>query len=249
MNILLTVAYEGTVYSGWQRQKNGETVQAALETALSKLFKTEITVNGTSRTDTGVHALAQGAAFNVEKTNIPLQKMPEVINSLLPHDIVVSKAVEAPEGFNPRFNAIKKTYTYKILNQKYKNPLLRNSCWHISHLLDVAKMQEATSFFVGTYDFKAFSATGSPRSSTVRTIFDLSVCKNELENIITISVTGDGFLYNMVRIIAGTLAYVGSGKISPSSIPEIINKGERKNAGQTAPACGLTLAAVEYSGI
>ncbi len=244
MNIFLTVAYDGTNYCGWQRQNNGITIQAMLEAALCEIFKEQISVCGCSRTDSGVHALSQGVAFKISNIKIPLEKLPQVINKSLPCDIVVKKAVCVNDDFNPRFNATKKIYLYKIYNSKFKDPLLRNYTWHIEQLLNIEKMQEAAKHFIGTYDFKAFSATGSDRKTTVRTLYNVSVEK--LDNVITIMVEGNGFLYNMVRIIAGTLVYVGLLKIEPSEIKSIILEGERKKAGKTAPACGLVLYDVSY---
>ncbi len=243
MNILLTISYDGTNYFGWQRQKNQITVQEEIETALSKLMKKDIEVRGASRTDTGVHAYSQAAFFKTE-TTIPVEKLPYAINSFLPDDIVVINARLVSDEFHPQYSVIKKTYQYKILNSEFRDPKLRNYAEFERKPLDISKMQEACKYFIGTFDFNAFCASGSTAKTTVRTIFDLSVSKNG--DIIDIEVTGNGFLYNMVRIIAGTLIYVGSGKIKPQDIKNIIESKDRTLAGKTASACGLTLMKIYY---
>ena len=244
LNIMLTLAYDGTNYSGWQKQENSVAVQEILETALSKAYGTNIIVKGTSRTDAGVHALDQRAVFEISETPIPVKRLPVVINNLLPDDISVLGACEVSAEFAWDFSAAEKTYLYKICNNRYRNPLMANYCWHISKPLNIALMQEAAAYFIGEHDFIGFSATGSPRLSSVRTIYDLNV--SEKDNIITISVTGNGFLYNMVRIIAGTLVYVGLGKVKPAEIPHIIKSKDRTLAGPTAPSHGLVLAKLVF---
>ncbi len=243
MNILLTVAYDGTNYFGWQKQKERISVQQKVEEALSRLLKNDISVRGASRTDTGVHALEQGVFFKAE-TTIPINKFPFAINPFLPEDIVVSKAVEVDDNFHPQYSVLKKTYEYKILNSRFKIPQLRNYTEFVHNELDIEKMQKSCRFFVGEHDFKAFCAAGSTAKTTIRTIYDLTVQKNN--NIISIYVTGNGFLYNMVRIIAGTLIYVGEGKIKPEDIKYIIESKDRKKAGKTVSPNGLTLFKVCY---
>ncbi len=243
MNILLTVAYDGTGYFGWQKQKNNISVQQRLEEALSALMKKNIEVRGASRTDTGVHALGQAALLKTE-TSIPVDKIPYAINSFLPEDIAVTEARLVSDVFHPQYSVIKKTYRYKILNAEFKNPMLRNYAEFVRQPLDIDKMREACGHFIGTYDFAAFCASGSMAKTTVRTIFDLSVEKNN--DIIDITVTGNGFLYNMVRIIAGTLIYVGMDKFKPSFIKEIIASKDRVMAGKTAGPSGLTLMKIYY---
>jgi len=237
---MLTLAYDGTNYSGWQRQKNSIAVQQILEAALSKAYETDIAVKGASRTDSGVHALAQKAVFKAPSLLIPVKRLPLVINNILPNDISLLSSEQVTAEFAWDFSSKKKTYLYKICNNKYRNPLMVNYCWHVSKPLNVSLMQTASEHFVGEHDFEGFSATGSPRLSSVRRIYELSVLKAE-DGIITISVTGNGFLYNMVRIIAGTLSYVGLGKIGPDDISQIIKSKNRALAGPTAPPHGLIL--------
>ena len=252
MKILLTVAYDGTSYCGWQRQLNGVSVQQVLEDALREILQApELTVTGASRTDAGVHALGQRAAFSVTEMKIPVDKICRVLNGRLPADISVRAASEVSEDFNPRFAAKRKTYRYSIFNQEHGNPLLARYSWHVTYPLDVPAMREAASHLEGTHDFAAFCAAGGSAKTTERTIFSLTVIERESEpasqpGLIDLTVTGDGFLYNMVRIIAGTLVYVGAGKISAKEMPGIILSGNRARAGITAPPHGLTLMEVEY---
>jgi len=243
MNILLTVAYDGTNYFGWQRQKNQISVQQTLEEALSNLLKKNIQVRGASRTDTGVHAYEQ-AAFFKEDINIPINNLPYAVNSFLPEDIVITNARLVSDDFHPQYSVLKKTYQYKILNSEFRNPKLRNYSEFVRYPLDINKMKEACSYFIGTYDFRAFCASGSRAKTTVRTIFDLSVSQNG--NIIDIEITGNGFLYNMVRIIAGTLIYVGMNKIEPYFVKQIIESKNRSLAGKTVGPGGLTLMRIYY---
>lgn len=246
MRILLIVSYDGSNYYGWQRQKSFVSVQEKLEEALSTLYKREITVRGSSRTDTGVHALMQGAVFETENT-IPMEKLPYAVNSFLPMDIVVTKAYQVDEEFHPQYSVVDKTYHYKILNADFRIPMLHKYTEFVHYRLDVEKMQQACKYFVGEHNFKAFCAAGSDAKTTVRTIYSLNVEKKD--NIITISVCGNGFLYNMVRIIAGTLVYVGLGKLKPEEIEDIILSENRARAGKTLSPNGLTLMEVNYEKI
>ena len=246
MRILLTIAYDGTRYSGWQKQKSPEvlTVEGELEKGLRTLFRKEdLECIGASRTDRGVHALGQRAVIDVD-TTIPVEKIPLAIRPFLPEDIVVTAAREVPAEFHPRYDCVKKTYEYRIFNGTYKNPKERLYSTFVYHDLDVGKMNEGARAFVGTHDFAAFCAAGSSVSTTVRTIFD---CHVEREgDHVRILVTGDGFLYNMVRIIAGTLIAVGQGKIPAEAVAGIIAGRDRTKAGQTAEPQGLTLLEIYY---
>ncbi len=246
MNILLIVAYDGTNYYGWQRQSGFVTVQQRLEEALSALYKKEITVRGSSRTDTGVHCMGQGALYKTEQ-NIPAERLPYAVNAFLPDDIVVNKAYIVDDDFHPQYSVIDKTYEYKIQNADFRNPLLYNYTAFTHYKLDIEKMRRACKYFIGEHDFKAFCASGSDAKTTVRTIYDLSIEK--VNDIISIRVRGSGFLYNMVRIIAGTLLYVGLGKIMPQEITDIINSRDRARAGKTLVPNGLTLLEVNYEKI
>ncbi len=243
MKVLLTVAYDGSGYYGWQIQKDFVTVQQRIEEALSALLRKKVEVRGASRTDTGVHAMAQGVVFDAE-TTIPVEKLPYAINSFLPNDIVVRAAREVSESFHPQYSVIDKTYEYKILNAEFRNPKLNRYTDFVRGELDVGKMQEACKYFIGEHNFKAFCASGSTAKTTVRTIYSLEVEKTG--DIICIRVKGSGFLYNMVRIIAGTLVYVGNGKIKPYEIEDIIKSLDRTKAGKTLAPNGLTLMEVHY---
>ena len=245
MNILLTIRYDGTNFSGWQIQSGKRTVQGDIEKALKNLFNEEISIRGASRTDAGVHAMCQIALFKYD-CKIPLEKLPFAINSFLNRDIVIINAKEVSEEFHPQYSVYKKMYHYKIYNDSFNNPINREYTEFVHTPLNIEKMQEACQYFIGEYDFKAFCASGAMSKTTVREIYNLSVEKND-ENIITIKVTGNGFLYNMVRIIAGTLIEIGLLKYEPSYVKEIINSKNRKNAGRTANAKGLTLAKIYYN--
>ena len=215
-----------------------------MEKALRKLFRDPVLeCIGASRTDAGVHALGQRAVVDVE-TTIPAEKIPLAVRAFLPEDIAVTKAEEVPPEFHPRFDCVKKTYEYRFWNAPAKNPKERLYSAHQAKPLDVEQMNRAASAFIGRHDFAAFCAAGSSVSSTVRTIFD---CHAEREgDVVKIFVTGDGFLYNMVRIIAGTLMAVGLGKLLPETLPGIIEGGDRRQAGQTAEPQGLTLLEIYY---
>jgi len=247
MQILLTVSYDGTNYAGWQRQENAAAVQQRVEEALGLLLGGKITVRAASRTDAGVHALGQRASFFVPLLKIPVEKLPQVLNSFLPSDISVTAALVVPDEFNPRFDARFKTYSYKIYNAPCPNPLVGRYSAFIPQCLDIEAMQQAAQKFVGRFDFAAFCATGGSAKTTVREIFacDIQAEKNP-GGMVVFTITGGGFLYNMVRIIAGTVLYAGLGKLSPEDIPGIIASKDRKNAGKTMPPHGLTLETVGY---
>lgn len=244
MRILLTVAYDGSGYYGWQRQKNFVSVQQRLEEALSELLKKEITVRGASRTDTGVHSLGQRAVFRDDNITIPVNRIPYALNTHLPEDIVITEAVEVDEDFHPQYSVTDKTYEYKILNASFRNPMLLKYTEFINRELNLEKMKQACPYFLGEHDFKAFCASGGSSKTTIRTINSLDV--NKEGHIITIKVNGNGFLYNMVRILAGTLVYVGLEKIQPEEIEDIIASKDRTRAGKTLAPNGLTLMEVNY---
>ena len=244
--ILLTIAYDGTNYSGWQKQKDEAmiTVEGELTKALRLLFRNPaLECVGASRTDAGVHALGQRAVIDVE-TSIPAEKIPLAIRSFLPADIVVTKAEEVAEAFHPRFDCVTKTYEYRFWNAPAKNPKERLYSAYVQKPLDVERMNEGAKAFLGTHDFAAFCAAGAQVSTTVRTIFDCHVEKQG--ESVRILVTGDGFLYNMVRIIAGTLIQVGAGIKKPEDMESILAGKDRELAGPTAPAHGLTMIGLEY---
>ncbi|NLI94017.1 MAG: tRNA pseudouridine(38-40) synthase TruA [Peptococcaceae bacterium] len=244
-NILLRLAYDGTNYHGFQRQpeEHGRTIQGELERVWKKLFAEEIKVVTAGRTDTGVHAAGQVVNFRSD-ARIPLEKIPKALNSLLPLDIRIIEAREVPEDFNARTSAKWKRYDYRIDNGRIPHVFTRLYTLHEPVPLDVLKMQTAATYLEGKHNFKAFVAAGSSAKSFVRT---LSHCKvSQQGELITITCIGNGFLYNMVRIITGTLLYVGKGKIQTDAIPSILDSGQRAQAGKTVPAAGLTLTMVNY---
>ena len=241
--IKLIVAYDGTNYCGWQIQDNGITIEEVLNRELSKLLSEEITVIGASRTDSGVHALGNVAVFDTE-TRIPPEKISLALNQRLPEDIRIQDSCEVPLDFHPRYRDTIKTYEYKIWNSRFSNPIVRLDTKFIYYRLDVDKMQEAADYLVGEHDFKSFCSKGSQVENTVRKITELTVKRDG--NMVTISVSGNGFLYNMVRIIAGTLLRVGMGMYPPEKVKEILDACDRQKAGPKAEACGLTLVNINY---
>ena len=241
--VMLTVAYDGTNYSGWQVQPNGTTIEGVLNEVLSELLKEEITVIGASRTDAGVHALCNVAVFDTA-SRIPAEKMSYALNTSLPEDIRVVGSKEVDVDFHPRYCESKKTYEYHVVNSEFINPVKRLYCHHTYLKCDVEAMQEAGKYLVGEHDFKSFCTVGAQVESTVRTITDLQVNRDGEE--IVIRVTGTGFLYNMVRIIAGTLLEVGYGRLAADDIPSILEACDRQAAGPTAPAKGLCLVKYEF---
>ena len=243
MKILLTIAYDGTKYFGWQRQNDFTTVQGEVEKALSKLFNSKVVVIGASRTDTGVHAIGQRATFEMQ-TTIPLANLPYAINNALPKDIRVHKAEEVGFDFHPQYAAKNKTYRYRIYNASFQNPILNNYTWHIPKELDIEKMKEGASYILGEHNFSAFCASGATSKTRVREVYSLEIYKED--NMIYFDINGNGFLYNMVRIIAGTLVYVGTGKFSASDVSKIIESLDRTKAGKTAPPEGLILMHINY---
>ena len=241
--VKLIVAYDGTNYCGWQVQPNGITIEQVLNENLSKLLGEEIRVTGASRTDSGVHSMGNVAVFDT-KSRIPAEKISYALNQRLPEDIVVQKSEEVPADFHPRHCDSRKTYEYRILNREFPLPMYRNNTYFCYRKLDLEKMQQAAEYLRGEHDFKSFCATAAVVETTVRTIYELTVSRQE--DIITIRVTGNGFLYNMVRILAGTLMAVGMGQRTPEEMPKILAACDRAAAGPTIPARGLTLVSLEY---
>lgn len=242
-NIKLTIEYDGKCYNGWQKQPNKLNIQGEIERAIYNITKEEIDLIGSGRTDAGVHALGQVANF---KTNseISIEKLPLAINSQLKNSIVIKEAEEVDERFHSRYNAKHKTYRYIINNSKCGTAIYRNLEYSYPFKLDAEKMKQASKYFEGEHDFKAFKSSGTSSKNSVRTIYK-AIVKQEGEKII-IELTGNGFLYNMVRIISGTLLDVGLGKIQPEEIPEMIESKDRQRAGKTLPAHGLYLVEVKY---
>ena len=242
-NIKLTIEYDGKDFNGWQKQPNKLNIQGTIEQAIKSITGEEIELNASGRTDAGVHALGQVANF---KTNsqIPIEKFAIAINSKLKRSIVIKKTEEVDEKFHSRLSCKKKTYRYIINNTEEGSAIYRNLETHIQPKLDVEKMNQAVKYFEGEHDFKAFKASGTSNKSSIRTIYEAKVYKKE--DRIYIELTGNGFLYNMVRIIAGTLVDVGIGKIEPEKVAEIIESKKRENAGKTLPPNGLYLLNVIY---
>ena len=242
-NIKLTIEYDGTNYHGWQSQINAIAIQDVISGELKKLMGEKCNLIGSSRTDVGVHALGQVANF-ITSSNIPAEKFAYALNSMLPRDIVIKKSEEVDINFHSRFSTMSKKYKYLILNSPQRSALMRNSAVHISRDLDFEAMKTAATCFLGMHDFSAFKSTGSVVKSNERTILDVSLEKKG--DMIEFEIIGDGFLYNMVRIIVGTLIEVGIGKIEVEEVTAIIESKDRKRAGKTAPAQGLYLVEVNY---
>lgn len=242
-NIKLTIEYDGKCYNGWQKQPTKLNIQGEIERAIFKVTGEETELIGSGRTDAGVHALGQVANFKTN-SSIPINKFAMAINSQLKESILIKDAQEVDERFHSRYNAKRKTYRYTINNSKYGTALYRNLEYCFPVKLDIKKMQEAVKYFIGEHDFKAFKASGTSSKTSVRIIYDADVkCENEK---IFIELTGNGFLYNMVRIISGTLLDVGLGKIKPEEIQNILEEKDRTKAGKTLPPHGLCLVKVEY---
>lgn len=243
MNIKLTLQYDGTAYHGWQIQPNAITVQETLKNAIESLTEEKVNVIGCGRTDAGVHALEYVANFRTD-SSIPPSKFTPAINTKLPRDIRCVKSEEAQAEFHAKNSAKGKTYVYRILNTKNESAFERNYAWHIDRTLDTEQMIKASKAFLGEHDFIGFASSGFTVQTTVRTIYSLDVTSEN--GVIKISVSGNGFLYNMVRIIAGTLVFVGLGKIKAEDMENIIKSGKRELAGITAPPQGLFLKEVFY---
>lgn len=266
--IMLTIAYDGTAYSGWQIQPGAPTIEGTLNETISRLLNEDIHVIGASRTDAGVHAYGAVAVFDTEST-IPAEKYPFVINQGLPEDIRIMRSEQVRDDFHPRKVNCRKTYEYRIYNDTFMLPTRRLYAHHVFGRLNVAAMNEAGQYLVGEHDFTSFMGAGSQALTTVRTIYGLSVERKKENDIlkeaeagilaehehdeagdkgreVVIRVTGNGFLYNMVRIIAGTLIDVGQGRFKPEDIKIMLKACNRASAGQTAPACGLCLVRYEF---
>jgi tRNA pseudouridine38-40 synthase len=254
-NILLTIAYDGTDFCGWQKQPGQRSVQGEVERALSKICAQPIQINGTSRTDAGVHAYGQRANFTAD-FSIPTEKIPMVANGIFASassgksrktsgDVAILAAEEMPQDFHARFNAIGKKYIYKISNSPSPDPFDRNYCCQIVKPLDIEVMQQAAAHLIGTHDFKCFQAAGGKElETTVRTIYSARFIPSD--RFVEFEIIGDGFLYNMVRIIAGTLVDIGLKKKTPEELPRILDEKDRRLAGHTAPPQGLYLTEVYY---
>ncbi len=245
MRIKLTVAYDGTDFHGWQFQPEQRTVEGDLNKAVSEIVKKEIQVIGASRTDAGVHAYGNVAVFDTD-SSIPPDKFAYALNTKLKEDVRIVKSEEVAPDFHPRYQCHNKTYEYHLYCSEIPVPTKRRYSAYTYKTPDVRKMKEGAEYLIGKHDFASFQAAGSTITDTVRTIYFIDIFQ-ENEDIV-IKVNGDGFLYNMVRIIAGTLINVGCGKIKPEYCKEILESCDRKKAGPTAPACGLFLREIFYDG-
>ena len=239
----IIVAYDGTRYNGWQIQPNGTTIQGILNETLSDLLEEPIEVMGASRTDAGVHALENVAVFDTN-SRMPGEKISYALNQRLPEDIRIQLSEEVEPDFHPRYCDSEKTYVYRILNRHFPVPTERLYSYFYHYKLDVSKMREAASYVIGQHDFASFCGAGAQVKSTIRTITALTVDRDN--DMVTIRVSGTGFLYNMVRILAGTLIEIGNEQYPPERMKEILDACSREAAGPTAPAHGLTLVGISY---
>ena len=243
MKIALKLSYLGTAYHGWQRQNNGVTIQQRIEEAIQKTCGVKASVSGCGRTDAGVHAEAYIASVRMD-CSIPMERLPFALNARLPDDIVIHEAHIVPDDFDARFSCKCKEYTYRIHNSSTRNPFMNDRAYFYPQHLDEEKMKRAARHFVGVHDFSAVRSIGTPVRSPIREIYYLEVERKG--DMIEIRACADGFLYNMVRAIAGTLVFVGNGKIDPDDIPRILESKDREEGGPTAPACGLYMTALTY---
>jgi tRNA pseudouridine38-40 synthase len=241
--IRLLITYDGTGYCGWETQKNGLAIQEVIEKAIEKITGERVDLEGSGRTDAGVHAEGQVATFTLKHKMRPA-KLVLALNATIPHDVAVLDAAEVEPDFHARFSAVSKSYRYTILNDRVRRPLLVSQVYHFPQPLDHAAMHEAAQALVGTHDFRAFAKEADRKRSCVRTIFRADVTREG--HLIRIEVSGSGFLYNMIRIIAGTLIDVGLGRRPPDALGKLVKSGKRAQAGFTVPACGLCLVRVDY---
>ncbi len=241
--VKLVVAYDGTNYHGWQVQDNGITIEEVLNRTISELVQEDIKVIGASRTDAGVHACGNVAVFDTE-SRIPGDKFSFALNQRLPDDIRIQESCEVDADFHPRYADTVKTYEYNILNRRFELPSKRLYAAFCYYPMDIERMNQAAAYLVGEHDFKSFCSAGAQVQTTVRTIYAVNVTKDD--DMVHIRITGNGFLYNMVRIIAGTLMQVGTGLMEPEQVKEILEARDRSKAGPTAVAKGLTLVEIRY---
>lgn len=242
-NLLITISYDGSAYHGWQVQKNAVTVQQVFQKAVEKLFRQKTDIKGCSRTDSGVHAKMYCVSIKTQK-NIPCENIITGLNTYLPKDIAVTGCIEVADDFHARYSVKSKEYVYRIYNSQIRNPFLKNYALHYRYPIDAKYLNEEAQAFLGSHDFSGFCSAKSDVEDTVRTVYSFSVTRNGDEVIF--SVEADGFLYNMVRIMVGTLLFVNEGKIKQGELADVIKSKDRKRAGKTAPAHGLYLNNVKY---
>ncbi len=245
--VALRIAYDGTGYHGWQRQKNALTVQEVLEAALSRLYQEEVHVTGCGRTDAGVHARKYLANYRTRgPIAIPPERLPLAVNALLPHDIAVSGACEVPEDFHAVFSCTRKEYTYYIRSGGFRDPFEKDRAWFRPEHLDPEILRRAASGFLGTHDFAAVRSVGTNVKTTVRTVYDFDIRQEGA--LLSFRIAASGFLYNMARAMVGTVVYAALGKLTPEDIPRILAAGDRTLAGPTVPPQGLYMTDVRYPG-
>ncbi len=242
-NIKLTLEYDGENYHGWQRQPRLTTIQGTIEKALAKIIAEKVNLIGSGRTDAGVHARGQVANFQT-KSEIPPKNLQAALNGLLPEDIVIKHTVQVPDDFHARYDAKSKSYCYTILNAPFSSPFSRKYAYFFPHHLDIATMKKAAKFLVGRQDFSSFRGAGATGDNCLREMKMLRITKEK--EVIHLNMEADGFLYNMVRIIAGTLVEAGRGKIAATEVKKILKVKDRRQAGPTLPARGLCLLKVKY---
>lgn len=241
-NLKLTIQYDGIKYCGWQKQPNSSGIQGTIEYAIYEITKEKVNIIGSGRTDAGVHALGQVANLKTN-SNIPAARIPDALNAKLPKDISIIDCQEVSDDFHSRYSATGKIYRYLIYNKPYRSPLYKDISYHVRYDLDIEKMRVEAQSLLGTHEFKGFMSSGSSVKDTVRTIHNISI--EESGDLIVLEVEGNGFLYNMVRILVGTLVDIGRGRID-KPLEEIIASQDRGEAGHTAPAHGLFLKKVHY---
>src|SRR3989338_9817615 len=245
-NIRLLIEYDGTNYAGWQWQKNDKTIQETLAKAVGQVVQEPVKIYGSSRTDAGVHALGQAASFKTT-SSIPSERLIQAINFYLPHDITIKDAADVPESFHAQYCAVSKIYQYTLFNDRIRTSLNRNFCYVCGFQLNVGKMLDAAQYLIGTHDFTSFTTRALQEKNRIRTVKRLEIKKEE--KYLYFSVEADGFLYNMVRSIVGTLIEVGRGKIAVENVKVILEARNRNLAGPTAPAKGLCLMEVKYKSL
>ena len=242
-NLLITISYDGSAYHGWQVQKNAVTVQQVFQKAVEKLFCEKTDIKGCSRTDSGVHAKMYCVSLKTQK-NIPCENIITGLNTYLPKDIAVTGCIEVADDFHARYSVKSKEYVYRIYNSQIRNPFLKNYALHYRYPIDAQYLNEEAQAFLGSHDFSGFCSAKSDVEDTVRTVYSFSVTRNGDEVIFCVE--ADVFLYNMVRIMVGTLLFVNEGKIKQGELADVIKSKDRKRAGKTAPAHGLYLNNVKY---
>lgn len=242
-NLFLTISYDGSNYHGWQIQKNAVTVQEVFQRAVKKLFLQELDIKGCSRTDSGVHANKYCLSLKVD-TDIPCKNIVQALNSYLPNDIAVLTCADADMNFHARYNVVKKEYVYVLCNRKIRDPFLQKYAFWYRYDIDADYLNQQAQAFVGTYDYSGFCSANSGVEDTVRTVYSFEVSRKD--DMVYFKVSANGFLYNMVRIMVGTLLFVSEGKIKKDELKHVILSKDRKKAGKTAPPQGLYLNDVIY---